>query len=75
MGSAESQKPKQPREGIYSSSRLERSITVIAITIASIGLGYLWNGKAMGQALEAVTAGDARGFFEHRGYRATAHLL
>jgi hypothetical protein len=23
----------------------------------------------------AVTASDARGFFEHRGYRAEAHLL
>jgi hypothetical protein len=22
-----------------------------------------------------VTAGDARGFFEHRGYRVAAHLL
>jgi transposase len=31
--------------------------------------------EAMGEALEAVTASDARGFFEHRGYRATAHLL
>lgn len=25
--------------------------------------------EAMGQALDAVTASDARGFFEHRGYR------
>jgi transposase len=31
--------------------------------------------EAMGWALEAVTAKDARGFFEHRGYRATAQLL
>ena len=31
--------------------------------------------KAMGRALEAVTAKDARGFFEHRGYRAAAQLL
>lgn len=31
--------------------------------------------EAMGRALDAVTAGDARGFFEHRGYRATAQLL
>jgi transposase len=31
--------------------------------------------ETMGEALEAVTASDARGFFEHRGYRATAHLL
>jgi transposase len=31
--------------------------------------------EAMGRALEAVTANDARGFFEHRGYRATAQLL
>ena len=30
---------------------------------------------AMGEALDALTASDARGFFEHRGYRATAHLL
>ncbi len=31
--------------------------------------------EAMGRALEAVTANDAWGFFEHRGYRATAQLL
>ncbi len=31
--------------------------------------------EAMGWALEAVTVKDARGFFEHRGYRATAQLL
>ncbi len=31
--------------------------------------------EAMGRALEAVTASDARSFFEHRGYRAKAHLL
>ena len=31
--------------------------------------------EAMGRALEAVTAQDARGFFEHRGYRAAAQLL
>lgn len=31
--------------------------------------------EAMGWALEAVTAKDARGFFEHRGYCATAQLL
>ncbi len=31
--------------------------------------------EAMGRALGAVTASDARGFFEHRGYRAKAHLL
>ena len=31
--------------------------------------------EAMGRALDAVTASDARGFFEHRGYRATAQLL
>jgi len=29
----------------------------------------------MGKALDAVTTTDARGFFEHRGYRATAQLL
>ncbi len=39
---AGAQRPEQRREGIYSSSRLERSITVIAIAIASIGLGYLF---------------------------------
>ena len=31
--------------------------------------------EAMGRALDAVTANDAWGFFEHRGYRATAQLL
>jgi transposase len=31
--------------------------------------------EAMGRALGAVTASDARGFFKHRGYRAKAHLL
>jgi capsid protein len=31
--------------------------------------------EAMGRALEEVMAGDARGFFEHRGYRVAAHLL
>ena len=31
--------------------------------------------EAMGKALDAVTAQDARGFFEHRGYRATVQLL
>ncbi len=31
--------------------------------------------EAMGRSLDAVTASDARGFFEHRGYRAKAHLL
>ena len=31
--------------------------------------------EAMGRALTAVTAKDARGFFEHRGYRAAAQLL
>jgi transposase len=31
--------------------------------------------EAMGRALDAVTASDARGFFDHRGYRATVHLL
>jgi transposase len=31
--------------------------------------------EAMGRALDVVTAGDARGFFEHRGYRVAAHLL
>jgi transposase len=31
--------------------------------------------EAMGRALDAVTASDTQGFFEHRGYRATVHLL
>ena len=31
--------------------------------------------EAMGAALNAVAASDARGFFEHRGYRAAAQLL
>jgi transposase len=31
--------------------------------------------EAMGRALDAVTADDARCFFEHRGYRASAQLL
>ncbi len=31
--------------------------------------------EAIGQALEAVTPKDARGFLEHRGYRATAQML
>jgi transposase len=31
--------------------------------------------EAMGQALDAVTASDARGFFEHRGYRLLAQPL
>jgi Xaa-Pro aminopeptidase len=31
--------------------------------------------EAMDWVLEALTAKDAQGFFEHRGYRATAQLL
>jgi transposase len=31
--------------------------------------------EAMGRSLDTVTARDARGFFEHRGYRATAQPL
>jgi transposase len=31
--------------------------------------------EAIGVALSAVTAADARGFFEHAGYRPTGHLL
>jgi len=31
--------------------------------------------EAMGWALDAVTAEDARGFFEHRGYRIPAQSL
>ncbi len=30
--------------------------------------------EAIGKALDAVTARDARGFFEHRGYRVAAQL-
>lgn len=35
------EKPEQ-REGIYASSRLERSLIVFTIALASIGLGYLF---------------------------------
>ncbi len=31
--------------------------------------------EAIGVALSAVSAADARGFFEHAGYRPTGHLL
>jgi transposase len=31
--------------------------------------------EAMGEALDAVTAQDARGFFTHCGYRALGHLF
>ncbi len=31
--------------------------------------------EALGRALDAVTARDARGFFEHCGYRVTGQLL
>ena len=31
--------------------------------------------EAMGAVLEAVSAANARGFFEHAGYRATGQLL
>jgi transposase len=31
--------------------------------------------EAMGRALQAVSASDARGFFEHRGYRPLAQSL
>ena len=31
--------------------------------------------EAIGAALSAVSAADARGFFEHAGYRSTGHLL
>jgi integrase len=31
--------------------------------------------EAMGRALDAVTPGDAGGFFEHRGYRPLAQPL
>jgi archaeosine-15-forming tRNA-guanine transglycosylase len=31
--------------------------------------------EAMGKSLEAVRASDARGFFEHRGYRLLAYAL
>jgi len=33
---------QEPREGIYSSSRLERGLIVFTIALASIGLGYLF---------------------------------
>ena len=33
---------REPREGIYSSSRLERGLIVFTIAVASIGLGYLF---------------------------------
>jgi len=31
--------------------------------------------EALGEAISAVTAGDARGFFEHCGYRRVGQLL
>jgi hypothetical protein len=31
--------------------------------------------EAMGRALDAVAADDARGYFEHRGYRPKIQLL
>ena len=31
--------------------------------------------EAIGKALDAVSAGDARGFFEHCGYRASGQLF
>jgi transposase len=31
--------------------------------------------EAIGAALSAVSAADVQGFFEHAGYRTTAHLL
>jgi hypothetical protein len=31
--------------------------------------------EAIAAALSAVSAADARGFFEHAGYRPTGHLL
>jgi hypothetical protein len=31
--------------------------------------------EAIGVALSAVSAQDAGGFFEHAGYRSSAHLL
>jgi uncharacterized membrane protein YphA (DoxX/SURF4 family) len=40
--STEAERERGPIEGIYSRSRLERTITVVAIAIASIGLGYLF---------------------------------
>jgi hypothetical protein len=42
MSTPDEREPERPREGIYSPSRLERTITVAAIAIASIGLGYLF---------------------------------
>jgi hypothetical protein len=34
-----------------------------------------FGGEALGRTLDAVTARDARGFFEHCGYRVTGQLL
>lgn len=42
MADTNPEESRRPREGIYSSSRIERSITVFAIAIASIGLGYMF---------------------------------
>ena len=40
MSSADNRKQERPREGIYSSSRLERTITVVAIAIAAFTRHY-----------------------------------
>ncbi len=42
MADTNSVEKQEPREGIYSSSRLERGLIVFTIALASIGLGYLF---------------------------------
>ena len=78
MNSVGSQRPEQPREGIYFSSRLERSITVIAIAIASIGLGYLfftqlwWKLPPDFGCRDDFTSGGLCFFLEHASAEADA---
>ncbi len=42
MTSTNPAKGREPGEGVYTSSRAERSLLVVSIAIASIGLGYLF---------------------------------
>jgi hypothetical protein len=78
MNSVGGQRQEQPREGIYSSSRLERSITVIAIAIASIGLGYLfftqlwWKLPPDFGCRDDFTSGGLCFFLEHAAAEADA---
>ncbi len=78
MNSVGGQRSEQRREGIYSSSRLERSITVIAIAIASIGLGYLfftqlwWKLPPDFGCRNDFTAGGLCFFLEHASAEADA---